>query len=77
MDMKLLSSDNSEAVVNLPQSLSETSRRISFVVFRSNRAFVRHDHKDQYVVNSRVISVNVENFTQMNEGEVNNISLLF
>lgn len=77
MDMNLLSSDNSEAVVNLPQSLSETSRRISFVVFRSNRAFVRHDRKDQYVVNSRVISVNVENFTQMNEGEVNNISLLF
>ncbi|KAI8435381.1 hypothetical protein MSG28_003699 [Choristoneura fumiferana] len=70
VDTNILSSDNSEAVVNLPQSLSETSRRISFVVFRSNRAFVRHDRNDQYVVNSRVISVNVENFTQMNEGEV-------
>ncbi|XP_063619912.1 adhesion G-protein coupled receptor G2-like [Cydia splendana] len=74
LDPSTLSSDDTEAAVNLPASLADSSRRISFVVFRSDRAFVRQD-SEQYVVNSKIISVSVENFTQMADGEVIDIHL--
>lgn len=74
LDPTTLTGDDTEAAVSLPASLADSSRRISFVVFRSDRAFVRHD-REQYFVNSKIISVNVENFTQMLDGEVIDIHL--
>ncbi|XP_063359808.1 adhesion G-protein coupled receptor G2-like [Cydia amplana] len=74
LDPTTLTGDDTEAAVNLPASLADSFRRVSFVVFRSDRAFIRHD-REQYVVNSKIISVNVENFTQMADGEVIDIHL--
>ncbi|XP_047988056.1 adhesion G-protein coupled receptor G2-like isoform X2 [Leguminivora glycinivorella] len=74
LDLTTLTGEDTEAAINLPASLADSSRRVSFVVFRSDRAFIRHD-REQYVVNSKIISVNVENFTQMADGEVIDIYL--
>ncbi|XP_068629938.1 uncharacterized protein [Battus philenor] len=68
-----LNNVDNEAVVHLPQSVAESSRRISFVVFRNDRAFVAT--QGQFSVNSRVLSVNVENLTQFNMGEVVDIHM--
>ncbi|XP_063821445.1 uncharacterized protein LOC135071614 isoform X2 [Ostrinia nubilalis] len=61
---ELLSSE-SEAVVYLPESVTREARRICFVAFRNERAF-----QSDYSVNSRVFSVNVENLTHFERGEV-------
>ncbi|XP_028168089.1 uncharacterized protein LOC114358344 isoform X2 [Ostrinia furnacalis] len=66
---ELLSSE-SEAVVYLPESVTREARRISFVAFRNERAF-----QSEYSVNSRVFSVNVENLTHFERGEVIDIHL--
>ncbi|XP_052759111.1 adhesion G-protein coupled receptor G2-like isoform X2 [Galleria mellonella] len=50
-----------EAVVDLPRSVLDSPRRISFVVFLTNRAF---QYEGANVINSRVISINVVNLTQ-------------
>lgn len=60
----------SEVVVYLPQSVAESERRISFVVFRTDRAFQPVNGTQYYSVNSRVLSVNVENVTNFEDGEV-------
>ncbi|XP_052751455.1 adhesion G-protein coupled receptor G2-like [Galleria mellonella] len=68
-----LDADLSEAIVYLPDSVANSTRRISFVVFRDGQAF---DHKNPHVfVNSRVLSVNVENLTQFDQNEVVTIHL--
>ncbi|XP_060810885.1 uncharacterized protein LOC106142285 isoform X2 [Amyelois transitella] len=61
-----IESNNSEAVVYLPQSVTSTPRRISFVIFRNERAFQANQSVS---VNSRVVSVNVENVTEFEAGE--------
>ncbi|CAG9095528.1 unnamed protein product [Plutella xylostella] len=68
-----LQSDTNEVVVTLPESVSDSERRISFVVFRNDRAFHKADDVDHYAVNSRVLSVNVENVTEFAKGEVINL----
>ncbi|KAJ8723001.1 hypothetical protein PYW07_004181 [Mythimna separata] len=67
-DTANLQLENSEAVVKLPDSVATSSRRISFVVFRNDRAFHTKSPDDSYV-NSRVLSVNVENVTEFDKGE--------
>ncbi|XP_041977443.1 uncharacterized protein LOC121731843 isoform X2 [Aricia agestis] len=67
----VLNAGESEVVVNLPPSVSESERRVSFVVFRNDRAF----HSQGFAVNSRVLSVNVENVTHFHGGEVIDIHL--
>ncbi|KAI5646152.1 7 transmembrane receptor (Secretin family) domain-containing protein [Phthorimaea operculella] len=66
-----LASNSSEAVVQLPDSIANSTRRISFVVFRTERAF----RSQTYNVNSKVLSINVENLTQFEDGEVIDIHL--
>ncbi|CAH0702067.1 unnamed protein product [Spodoptera exigua] len=68
VDSSNLQADNSEVVVKLPDSVSATSRRISFVVFRNDRAF-HAAPTNEYRVNSRVLSINVENVTEFERGE--------
>ncbi|XP_021188434.3 uncharacterized protein LOC110374861 isoform X1 [Helicoverpa armigera] len=67
-DTSHLQSDNNEAVVVLPESVSATTRRISFVAFRNDRAFHSKSARE-FAVNSRVLSVNVENLTEFDDGE--------
>ncbi|XP_045491215.1 adhesion G protein-coupled receptor E5-like isoform X2 [Colias croceus] len=67
-----LQSDESEAVVVLPGSISDTMRRVSFVVFRNDRAF---QDTNMHHVNSRVLSIKVENLTTFENGEVIDIHL--
>ncbi|XP_075969098.1 uncharacterized protein LOC142972144 isoform X2 [Anticarsia gemmatalis] len=62
-----LQADESDAVVQLPMSVANSSRRISFVVFRNDRAF--QTNSTVMLVNSRVLSINVENITQFKTGE--------
>ncbi|XP_064071783.1 uncharacterized protein LOC113404752 isoform X1 [Vanessa tameamea] len=69
----VLDSENNEVVVHLPQSVSETSHRISFVVFRNDRAF--QPNEGLYSVNSRVLSIKVGEVTQFENGEVIDIHL--
>ncbi|KAJ2952471.1 hypothetical protein O0L34_g6782 [Tuta absoluta] len=66
-----LASNSSEAVVQLPDSIANSTRRISFVVYRTERAF----RSQTYNVNSKVLSINVENLTHFEEGEVIDIHL--
>ncbi|XP_072943816.1 uncharacterized protein [Epargyreus clarus] len=66
-----LEADKNEAVVQLPASVAHSARRVSFVVFRNDRAFRR----DSLRVNSRVFSVNVQNLTQFADGEVIDIHI--
>ncbi|XP_047988379.1 adhesion G-protein coupled receptor G2-like isoform X2 [Leguminivora glycinivorella] len=68
-----LYSDESEAVVHLPESVANSSRRISFVVFRNDRAFM--SSHGLYSVNSRVLSIKIEDLTQFADGEVIDIHL--
>ncbi|CAG9585850.1 unnamed protein product [Danaus chrysippus] len=63
-----LETGRNEVVVHLPSSLSETSRRVSFVVFRNDRAFT--SNSNIYSVNSRVLSVKIENVTTFENNEV-------
>ncbi|CAH0406742.1 unnamed protein product [Chilo suppressalis] len=65
-------SEDTNALVFLPPSVTASSRRISFVVFRNGRAF---HQSDCTVVNSHVLSVNVKNFTSLAPGEVIDIHL--
>ncbi|XP_063377710.1 uncharacterized protein LOC134664918 isoform X2 [Cydia fagiglandana] len=65
--------DESEAVVHLPESVTNSSRRISFVVFRNDRAFM--SSHGLYSVNSRVLSIKIEDLTQFADGEVIDIHL--
>ncbi|CAG9783488.1 unnamed protein product [Diatraea saccharalis] len=65
-----LVANETEALVQLPASVSRVPRRVSFVAFRNQRAF-----PSSLVVNSRVFSVNVENLTTFDEGEVIDIHL--
>ncbi|XP_063619930.1 adhesion G-protein coupled receptor G6-like isoform X2 [Cydia splendana] len=65
--------DESEAVVHLPESVNNSSRRISFVVFRNDRAFM--SSHGLYSVNSRVLSIKIEDLTQFADGEVIDIHL--
>lgn len=69
-----LNTDESEVVVALPPSVANSSMRISFVVFRNDRAFQSSNHS-AYSVNSRVLSINVENTTEFRHGEVIDIHL--
>ncbi|XP_045533779.1 adhesion G-protein coupled receptor G2 isoform X1 [Papilio machaon] len=73
LNSSTLNVEDNEAVVHLPQSVAESSRRISFVVFRNDRAFASAHHR--LSVNSRVLSVNVENITQFGHGEVVDIHI--
>lgn len=61
----LLSRD-SEAVVQLPSSAANSSR-ISFVVFRNDRAF--QTNSSLMTVNSKVLSINVQNVTRFENHE--------
>ncbi|XP_045485064.1 uncharacterized protein LOC111001031 isoform X1 [Pieris rapae] len=63
---------DSEAVVVLPGSVSDSQRRVSFVVFRNDKAF---QNTDLHAVNSRVLSIKVENVTKFTGGEVIDIHL--
>lgn len=63
-----LTADESEAVVHLPDSVTNSSRRISFVVFRNDRAFT--SSHGLYSVNSRVLSIKIEDVTEFANGEV-------
>lgn len=67
--------DSSEAVVYLPESIAISEKRISFVVFRDDRPFLPAPGYHHYSVNSRVLSINVENLTEFDEGEVIEIYL--
>ncbi|XP_045783619.1 adhesion G-protein coupled receptor G2-like isoform X2 [Maniola jurtina] len=69
----VLDSERNEVVVHLPQSVSDASRRISFVVFRNDRAF--QASQKSYSVNSRVLSIKVEDVTNFENGEVIDIHL--
>lgn len=64
----VLDSERNEVVVHLPPSVSDASRRVSFVVFRNDRAF--QASQGSYSVNSRVLSIKVENVTNFENGEV-------
>ncbi|XP_073944483.1 uncharacterized protein isoform X2 [Choristoneura fumiferana] len=68
-----LTTDESEAVVHLPDSVTNSSRRISFVVFRNDRAFT--SSHGLYSVNSRVLSIKIEDVTEFANGEVIDIHL--
>ncbi|KAG6448639.1 hypothetical protein O3G_MSEX005616 [Manduca sexta] len=68
-----LQSGDSEVVVQLPTSVATSERRISFVVFRTDRAF--QNNVSHYTVNSRVLSINVENLTEFDQGDVIDIHL--
>ncbi|CAH2086900.1 unnamed protein product [Euphydryas editha] len=68
----VLDSENSEVVVNLPQSVSVSSHRISFVVFRNDRAFRQ---EEGYSVNSRVLSIKVGKVKKFENGEYIDIHL--
>ncbi|XP_059047970.1 adhesion G-protein coupled receptor G2-like, partial [Achroia grisella] len=68
-----LNADASDAVVHLPESVATSTRRISFVVFRDDQAFANTNSR--LAVNSRVISVNVENLTQFDNDELVDIYL--
>ncbi|CAK1552668.1 unnamed protein product [Leptosia nina] len=70
-DTELQTGEN-EAVVVLPNSISDSLRRISFVVFRNDKAF---QNADRHEVNSRVLSIKVENMTQFKKGEAIDIHL--
>lgn len=65
-----------EAVVVLPASVSDSKRRVSFVVFRNDKAF---QNSDVHAVNSRVLSIRVDNITKFTQGEVSFslLSILF
>ncbi|XP_059061777.1 adhesion G-protein coupled receptor G2-like [Achroia grisella] len=65
-EMHIMESE-SEAVVDLPPSVLNSPRRISFVVFHDDRAF---HYSGVSAVNSRVISINVENVTLFDAGEM-------
>lgn len=65
---------SSEAVVYLPESVSHIERRISFLVFRDQRPFLAAPGYEHYRVNSRVLSVKVENLTHFQNGEVSFLS---
>ncbi|XP_052753681.1 adhesion G-protein coupled receptor G6-like [Galleria mellonella] len=67
-----LNSTMNELVVHLPESVLNSPRRISFVVFHNDRAF---NNREESIVNSRVISINVYNMTQFDNGEVVNIHM--
>ncbi|CAH2238632.1 jg5378 [Pararge aegeria aegeria] len=69
----ILDSERNEVVVHLPQSVSDASRRISFVVFRNDRAF--QPSQATYSVNSRVLSIKVQDVTNFENGEVIDIHL--
>ncbi|XP_013199458.1 adhesion G protein-coupled receptor L3 [Amyelois transitella] len=66
-----LSADTTEAGVFLPSSVVTSDCRISFIVYRDDRAF--SGSQDVFSVNSRVISINVTNFIGFEPGEVVNI----
>lgn len=68
-----LDASANEVVVYLPASVAESERRISFVVFRNDRAFQPTNGTQYLAVNSRVLSVNVDNITQFQDGEVSAI----
>lgn len=68
VDSSTLQKDSSEVVVKLPDSVAASSRRISFVVFRNDRAF-HASPTNEYRVSSRVLSINVENVTEFERGE--------
>ncbi|VVC98624.1 unnamed protein product [Leptidea sinapis] len=59
LNSTMLESDNNEAVVVLPASVSETAHRVSFVVFRTDRAF--RDNGTQAVIDIHLspLSANV------------------
>lgn len=68
-----LMADINELVVNLPKSVLDSSQRLSFVVFRNDRAF--QSSEGLFAVNSRILSVKVGNVTQFDNGEVIDIHL--
>ncbi|KAM3961845.1 adhesion G-protein coupled receptor G2-like [Aphomia sociella] len=65
--------NESDALVYLPESVIKSHRRISFIVFRNGRAFF--SNKRNAIVNSYIVSVNVENITTFENGEVIDIYL--
>ncbi|XP_059048765.1 uncharacterized protein LOC131843993 [Achroia grisella] len=67
-----LNSNVSSTVVLLPPSAIDSPSRISFVVFRDNRVF--RDLAGDVVVNSRIVSVNIYNYTNFDEGEAERFS---
>ncbi|KAM3961846.1 uncharacterized protein ACR2FA_004170 [Aphomia sociella] len=73
IDSTHLLANKTEAVVYLPESVTKSSRRISFLLFRNERAF--RTSVNVTAVNSKVISVNVENITTFGNGEVIDIHL--
>lgn len=69
-----LTSNTTDAVVHLPESVAISHRRISFVVFRNDRAFL--DNRS-VSVNSRILSIRVENVTEFGNGEVSIKNVVF
>ncbi|XP_059061780.1 adhesion G-protein coupled receptor G2-like [Achroia grisella] len=67
VDSTHLTVKETDAMVHLPQSVINIPRRISFTVFNNKRVF---DNEGESIVNSRVVSVNVENYTHFESGEV-------
>lgn len=57
----------------LPDSILTESRRVSYVIFQDGRVFGYK--KDLQSVNSKVISINVDNYTHFEEGEVSIFTL--
>ncbi|KAL4706305.1 hypothetical protein ACJJTC_004914 [Scirpophaga incertulas] len=70
LDPDSVLSNQTEALVYLPESVTRSERRVSFVAFRTQAAF-----PSELFVNSRVFSVNVENLTQFDRNEVIDIYL--
>lgn len=69
--MNTTESSKNEMIVYLPDSVSTSERRISFVVFSNKQAF--QESRKYHAVNSRVVSVKVENLTTFTEEDVSKV----
>ncbi|KAL0893520.1 hypothetical protein ABMA27_013716 [Loxostege sticticalis] len=67
--------DKNDAVVFLPESVTRVERRISLVAFRTSTPFVSDHNCQDCQLNSKVVSINVENLTSLEDGEMIRIYL--
>lgn len=73
INSSLLQPELSDVVVKIPGSVSVSNRRVSFVVFRTDRAF--RNPGSEYSVNSRVVSIKIGNLTRFQDEEFIDIYL--
>nr|XP_037877466.1 adhesion G-protein coupled receptor G2-like [Bombyx mori] len=73
INSSLLQPELSDVVVKIPGSVSVSNRRVSFVVFRTDRAF--RNPGSEYSVNSRVVSIKIGNLTRFQNEEFIDIYL--